>query len=248
MASSLHSPFPPPLCFPSPKLQPGNSSKPYLAVQCGPRDNRGPLVKGRVLSTEAILAIQALKRAQHRTPSPRPNGNDDDDGHRHLSKILSRLIKSDLLATLHELHRQGRCDLALKVFSTVRSESWYKTDLGIYADLVLALQKKGMVEDIDRLIEEMVETEGVIDCEDKGLVRLIRALIGAERRESTVRIYGLMKRSGWGSTGEEGGAVDEYVAKVLSKGLRRFGEKGLAFEVDLAFERYSKACLQRMGV
>lgn len=55
-----------------------------------------------------------------------------------------------------------------------------------------------MTEDIDRLICDLQE-EGVIECDDKGLVRLVKALIAAERVESTVRIYGLMKRSGWGA-------------------------------------------------
>lgn len=86
----------------------------------------------------------------------------------------------------------------------------------------------------------------VIDFGDKkGLGRLIRALIAAERRESTVRIYGVMKRCGWGCTGS-GVEVDEYVAKVLSKGLRKFGERELAREVDLALESYLNACLGRV--
>ncbi|GMH15981.1 hypothetical protein Nepgr_017822 [Nepenthes gracilis] len=224
-----------PSALPSPKPKPLNTAnhRPRVTIRCGPRDKRGPLVKGRILSTEAILAIQALKRAHNGSSTTRP----EVDGH-HLHKTLSRLIKSDLVATLNELLRQGRCDLALKVFSAVRSESWYKTDLGMYADLVSALGKQGKGEDIDRLICELEEEEGngVIDCQDKGLVKLIRALIGAERRESTVRIYGMMKRSGWGSTG----SVDEYGARALSRGFRRFGEEGLADEVDLAFERFSK--------
>lgn len=212
----------------------GATSNRRLTIRCGPRDNRGPLVKGRVLSSEAIHAVQALKRAQ-RSPNPP-----------EVSRTLSRLIKADLLATLRELLRQGHCDLALKVFSTVRSESWYKTDLGLYADLVLALAKDGMMDDIDRLIGEMEMEDGVIDFGDKkGLSRLIKALIGAERRESTVRIYGVMKRSGWGCTGSRV-EVDEYVAKVLSKGLRRFGEMDLARQVDLALENYATACLGRV--
>ena len=66
-----------------------------------------------------------------------------------------------------------------------------------------------------------------IQCDDKGLIGLIKAVIGADGRESTVRIYEMMKRSGWGSTFE----ADEYVVKVLSKGLRRLGEESLAVEV-----------------
>lgn len=104
------------------------------------------------------------------------------------------------------------------------------------------------MDDIDRLIWEMEMEDGVIDFGDKkGLSRVIKALIGAKRRESTVRIYGVMKRCGWGCTGS-GVEVDEYVAKVLSRGLRRFGEMDLAREVDLALESYANACLGRVGV
>lgn len=245
MASALHSqltPFMTRLCLSSPSLK--SPSFPTTTIYCGPRGNRGPLVKGRVLSTEAIQAVQALKRAQRSTTT---NIIDETVS----KKTLSRLIKSDLVATLRELLRQGHCDLALVVFSTVRSEPWYKTDLSIYADLVLALDKKGEMEDgIDHLIEQLemeIDGGGVIDWDDKkGLSRLVKALIGAERRESTVRIYKVMKKGGWGCRGS-GVEVDEYVAKVLSKGLRRFGESVWAEEVELALDWYLKACLGRVS-
>ncbi|XP_052175911.1 protein THYLAKOID ASSEMBLY 8, chloroplastic [Diospyros lotus] len=191
----------------------------FATVRCGPRSNRGPLVKGRVLSTEAIQAVQSLKRAASRAD---PSSLDAV-----LSKTLSRLIKPDLIAAFNELLRQDRCDLALKVFAAARSESWYATDLAVYADLVTALARKGMAEDIDSLIGDL-ETEGGIPC-GGGLVRLVKAVIAAGRVESTARIYGLMKRSGWRSD------EDEYVARVLSKGLRRMGELRLADEIGLDF-------------
>ena len=86
-----------------------------------------------------------------------------------------------------------------------------------------------MVEDLDHLICDLEIDCGWsgIQCDDKGLIRLMKAVIGADRRELTVRIYEMMKRSGLGSTFE----VDEYVVKVLSKGLRRLGEESLAIEV-----------------
>lgn len=225
--------------------KPPSSAAATTVIHCGPRDNRGPLVKGRVLSSEAIQAVQALKRAQRSTTTFNTT----------LNKTLSRLIKSDLIATLRELLRQGHCDLALTVFSTVRSEPWYKTDLSLYADLVSALDKTGgMGEDIDRLIQDLeMEIDGgdgdggVINWEDKkGLSKLVKGLIAAGRRESTVRIYGVMKKCGWGCSGS-GVEVDEYVAKVLSKGLRRLGEKSLAQQVDLDLDLYLKACLERVG-
>ncbi|KAL3840876.1 hypothetical protein ACJIZ3_025467 [Penstemon smallii] len=227
MASTLYSNL---ALFPSTTRSAAAASiRRITPVHCGPRDNRGPLLKGRILSTEAIQAIQSLKRAHRTDPSKLP------------THLLSRLIKSDLTAAYKELLRQDQCTLALNVFSTIRSE--YGADLDLYAELVLALVRNGLTEEIDPLIGEM--EEGLVRCDEtKGLLRLVKALIGAERRESTVRIYEMMRSSGWGSRYE----VDEYLARVLSKGLRRFGEGELAIEVDEALERLYKGVLVKPRV
>ncbi|KAK7349194.1 hypothetical protein VNO77_06369 [Canavalia gladiata] len=203
----------------------------YVRVRCGgPRSHRGPLVKGRILSIEAIQAIQTLKRLHRANP---PNLC------QLLSNTLTRLIKSDLLATLRELIRQQQCTLALHVFSAFRSE--YGADLSLYADMVQALAAADMPDHVDRLILDLEDGDG-IQCDDpKGLVSLIKALIAAKKRESTVRIYGLMKRSGWGSVVEP----DEYVVKVLMNGLNGFGEEALAGELqneyNTALAKFSRA-------
>ncbi|GMN37185.1 hypothetical protein TIFTF001_006599 [Ficus carica] len=206
----------------------------YAPIRCGPRGNRGPLVKGRILSIEAIQAIQTLKRA-HRSddPSRVPTV---------VSKTLSRLIKADLLAALKELLRQDQCALALQVFSAIRSE--YQPELSLYADMVNALSKNGMGENIDRLIVDLESEVSEVRCDDKGLIRLVRAVIAAERRESTVRIYGVLKGSGFGSTGFK---ADDHVVAALSKGLRRFGEAALADEVDREFGKSYKGSLEKVS-
>ncbi|GFZ11781.1 isochorismatase family protein [Actinidia rufa] len=193
MASTLRSNLALISLHPSKAKQISNTPRTLIPIRCGPRDNRGPLIKGRILSTETIQTVQSLKRAHRGDPYKLAD---------LLSKTLPRLIKSDLVAAFNELLRQDHCDLALKVFSAVRSEYWYKTDLGVYADLVSALARKGMTEDID-----------------------------PERTESSVRIYGMMKKSEWGTTS----VADEYVAKVLSSGLRRLGEERHADEIDVKF-------------
>ncbi|CAA0383921.1 unnamed protein product [Arabidopsis thaliana] len=188
----------------------------FVSIRCGPRDNRGPLLKGRILSTEAIQSIQSLKRA-HRTGvslslTLRP---------------LRRLIKSDLISVLRELLRQDYCTLAVHVLSTLRTE-YPPLDLVLYADIVNALTRNKEFDEIDRLIGEI---DGIDQrSDDKALAKLIRAVVGAERRESVVRVYTLMRESGWGSESWE---ADEYVAEVLSKGLLRLGEPDLASHVSL---------------
>ncbi|XP_057454347.1 protein THYLAKOID ASSEMBLY 8, chloroplastic [Lotus japonicus] len=198
-----------------------------VQVRCGgPRSQRGPLVKGRILSIEAIQAIQTLKRIQRTNP---PNLT------HLLSNTLTRLIKSDLLATLRELLRQQQCTLALQVFSALRSE--YGAELSLYADMVQALTVAGMNDEVDRLILDIVGG-GIIQVDDtKGLLSLIKALIGAQRRESLVTVYELMKESGWGS----GVEPDEYVVKVLVNGLKNFGELDLAQQIQDEFDRFYNA-------
>jgi len=68
----------------------------------------------------------------------------------------------------------------------------------------------------------------MIECDDMSLVRLVRVLVEGEHVESTVRVYELMKKNGWGSRFE----IDEYVAKVLRRGFKRFGKEEMVDGVD----------------
>ncbi|XP_027344555.1 protein THYLAKOID ASSEMBLY 8, chloroplastic-like [Abrus precatorius] len=210
----------------------------YVRVRCGgPRSQRGPLLKGRILSIEAIQAIQTLKRL-HRTNPPNLS--------ELLSNTLTRLIKSDLLATLRELLRQQQCALALRVFSALRSE--YGADMSLYAEMVQSLAAAEMHDHVDHLIAELEDANG-IHCDDpKGLLCLIKAVISAKRRESTVRIYGLMKKNGWASVLKP----DEYLVKVLLNGLRSFGEHTLASELqseyNMALAKFSRAKFDALSI
>ncbi|CAK8560181.1 unnamed protein product [Lathyrus sativus] len=200
----------------------------FIPVHCGgPRSQRGPLVKGRFLSIEAIQAIQTLKRV-HRTNPPNQN--------QLLTNTLTRLIKSDLVATLKELLRQQQCTLALHVFSAFKSE--YGAYLSLYAEIVKALGNCGMSEEVDCLIKEIEDEGGIGFDEDqrKGLLNLIKSVVGAKRRDSMVRVYEMMKRSGWGSVVEP----DEYVVKVLVNGFKGLGDEELAQEIQNEYDRFCK--------
>ncbi|MQL79599.1 hypothetical protein Taro_012056 [Colocasia esculenta] len=205
---------------------PGPSRRPScylsLSVSCGPRDNRGPLVRGRTLSTEAILAVQALKRAAGDAAAAATRVDEV------VSRTLARLIKSDLLAALAELQRQGHCVLALKVFVAMRGELWYRSDYAQYAQMVAALARNGMATEIDDLVADLLEEvqreeiDGNVDM--RGLARLLKALIAAGKGKAVKDVYRGMKRRGI--------AGDEYLFKFLGKGLRRLGEGEAADEVD----------------
>ncbi|GAB2228092.1 hypothetical protein Droror1_Dr00009922 [Drosera rotundifolia] len=204
-----------------------------LLIRCGPFSaNRGPLHRGRILSTESIHVIQSLKRLRPSPLSPLP-------------KSITRLIKSDLVAAVKELLRQRLPLLALRLFSHLRSDPTYLSpDLSLYADLILALNKEELRDEIDALVVELkMECEGRgIECgEGSGMTRLIRAVIGAGRLDGLVRVWGIMKRSGWGEVERgrrKGREVDAYVGKVLSRGLRSLGEVEVAEEIEMVLERF----------
>lgn len=218
MHSAAFSPLLSPL-FASP-APPSSSSKskisPLFLISCGPRDSRGPLLRGRILSTEAILAIQSIKRSAARNP---PTSH----LHAAVSKTLSRLIKPDLLAALRELLRQDHCHLALIVLSSARREPWYRPDYGLYAEIISALARNGMNSEIDQLVSELVD-EGFYAGDSRGLARLLKSLVAVEHAEALVDVYGLMKRGAC--------VMDEYMFKVLSKGLRKLGKFEAAEEVE----------------
>lgn len=135
MASSLHQN--PTFIKPhsSPSVKPSTPTRrSYIPVHCGgPRSQRGPLIKGRFLSIEAIQAIQTLKRINRINPQTQTETQLQ-------AKTLTRLIKSDLVATLKELLRQEQPTLALRVFSAVRSE--YGADLTLYAEMLKVIATK----------------------------------------------------------------------------------------------------------
>ncbi|XP_010937828.1 protein THYLAKOID ASSEMBLY 8, chloroplastic [Elaeis guineensis] len=207
-ALALH-PSPSPFRLPKPHATP---------ISCGPRDNRGPLRRGRTLSTEAILAIQALKRTR----------GDEPKVEHIVSTTLSRLIKADLLAALAELQRQDQWRLALTVFAAARREPWYKPDFSLYAAMVSTLARCGVAEEIDILVSNLFkekEMEGGISSEDmRGLVQLSKALVAAGRGKVLREVYREIKRGGWDP--------DEYLFKLMIRGLRRLGEGEAADEVE----------------
>lgn len=103
-----------------------------------------------------------------------------------------------------------------------------------------ALARNRLTDEIDDLVGRMED----IECGDeRALVRLFKGVIAARRKESTVRILGLMKKSGVGSDKK----VGEYVVEVLSRGLRSFGEEALAEEVEKEFCVPIKGILEKSG-
>ncbi|CAO2204554.1 unnamed protein product [Urochloa humidicola] len=203
-------------------------------ISCGPRDNRGPLQRGRSLSTEAILAIQSLKRltAADRSPAVASAA---------AASALGRLLKADLVAAMAELQRQGHWSLALAALHVARGEPWYRPDPALYATFVSApAAASGDGGDavgaaVDALVEAFLEEKarggGFVDGEEDvyKLTRLLRALVARGRGRAAWRVYEAAVRKG-------GIDVDEYVYRVMARGMSRLGldEEAAVVEADLA--------------
>ncbi|KAF8663035.1 hypothetical protein HU200_055626 [Digitaria exilis] len=202
------------------------------SITCGPRDNRGPLQRGRSLSTEAILAIQSLKRltAADRSPAAASAA---------AASALGRLLKADLVAAMAELQRQGHWSLALAALHVARAEPWYRPDPALYATFVSSAPASSDDEDagaaVDALVEAFLEEKarggGFVDGEEDvyKLTRLLRALVAKGRGHAAWRVYEAAVREG-------GLDVDEYVFRVMARGLKRLGleEEAAKAEADLA--------------
>ncbi|CAO2199107.1 unnamed protein product [Urochloa humidicola] len=220
-----------------PRLTPGTRPASRLTaglgrgrITCGPRDNRGPLQKGRSLSTEAILAIQSLKRltASDRSPAAASSA---------AASSLGRLLKADLVASMAELQRQGHWSLALAALHVARGEPWYRPDPALYATFVSSSpandEDAGAAVDalVGAFLEEKARGGGFVDGEEDvyKLTRLLRALVARGRGRAAWRVYEAAVRKG-------GIDVDEYVYRVMARGMSRLGldEEAAAVEADLA--------------
>ncbi|XP_051146088.1 protein THYLAKOID ASSEMBLY 8-like, chloroplastic [Andrographis paniculata] len=183
-----------------------------IQITCGLRNGpRKPMWRSRVLSTEAIQAVQSLKLAK--------------DSSSKLDQVfctkLSRLLKADLEDTLAELRRQNELDLALKVFNFVRKEPWYVPDLSLFNDMIMMLGKKKMIEKVEQLFIEM-KSEG-LDPDARTYTELIGAYFRADMVSKAMDTYELMKASAY--------VPDKLTLTILIRNLEKAGEEALSEQI-----------------
>ncbi|XP_052207455.1 pentatricopeptide repeat-containing protein At1g62350-like [Diospyros lotus] len=182
-------------------------------VRCGLRNApRKPMWKKRVLSTEAIQAVQSLKLAK-----AKPSGKLDEV----FRNRLSRLLKADLLDALAELQRQNEVDLALKVFEFVRKEVWYQPDLSLFCDVILMLGKNKQIEEAEEFFSEL-KKEG-LEPNTRAFAEMIGAYFKVDMIQKAIEMYELMKISGC--------APDKLTLTILIRNLEKSGEEELAASV-----------------
>ncbi|KAK4387940.1 Pentatricopeptide repeat-containing protein [Sesamum angolense] len=175
---------------------------------CGLRNGpRKPMWRTRILSTEAIQAVQSMKLAQ----------NSACKLEQVFSNKLSRLLKADLLDTLSELKRQNELDLALKVFNFVRKEVWYVPELSLFNDMILMLGKNKKIEMVEQVFLEL-RNEG-LEPDTRTYTELIGAYFKVEMVKKAMETYELMKASGC--------VPDKLTLTIVIRNLEKAGEEAL---------------------
>ncbi|KAI5076045.1 hypothetical protein GOP47_0008110 [Adiantum capillus-veneris] len=175
-----------------------------------PGHPRAPIWKGRLLSNEALRAVQELKRAHVRKDNARLSNV--------LKSTVSRLVKFDMLAVLGELRRQNECELAVLVFDVVRKEFWYKPEEGLLADLISTLARNKRVEDVEKLFV-LASTEGMQPS--MGLYTdVLSAHVGQGNLQKALDVYDELRKAGY--------APCNPALGILRKALEANGDHELA--------------------
>ncbi|KAL0736258.1 hypothetical protein Bca4012_012468 [Brassica carinata] len=179
--------------------------------------NRKPLQRGRMLSIEAIQAVQSLKRAKTPPPTTSPSSSSMLD--RVIDSKIRRLLKFDMVAVLRELLRQNECSLALKVFEEIRKEYWYKPQVRLYADMITVMADNTFLEEVNHLYVAMKSENGLM-ADVESFNTLLVVLLNHKLFELVMDCYAFMQSIGY--------EPDRSSFRILVQGLESNGEMGLS--------------------
>ncbi|XP_024541376.1 uncharacterized protein LOC9656559 isoform X1 [Selaginella moellendorffii] len=155
-----------------------------LRVLCSTRSlPRLPIMRGRKLGREAILTVQSLKRAK----------GVREEMEQVLKSQVSRLLKTDMLEVLRELHRQNDCVLAYEVFKLIRKEMWYKPDSQLYSSMMSLMGMNARLRDVEVLFQEL---QGEMLPDGLVYTELMTAYLRCERPNDAIDTFQEMKQLG----------------------------------------------------
>uniref|UniRef100_A0A7N0ZZG2 Pentatricopeptide repeat-containing protein n=2 Tax=Kalanchoe fedtschenkoi TaxID=63787 RepID=A0A7N0ZZG2_KALFE len=161
---------------------------------------RGSLWRGKkLIGKEALFVIQGLKRFK----------NDEDQLEKFIKSHVMRLLKMDLIAVLTELERQEEVALAVKIFKVIRKQDWYKPDVFLYKDLVVALARSKQMDDAMELWESMRKEDLYPDSQT--YTEVIRGFLKFGSPADAMNVYEHMKNSP--------DPPEELPFRILLKGL-----------------------------
>ncbi|XP_078165840.1 vacuolar sorting protein 9 domain protein [Carex rostrata] len=151
--------------------------------------NRKPTQRGRYLSSEAIQAVQSLKRSKSALLLQGDPPGSETAGAR---EKVQRLIKKDMVAAMRELLSQDEALLALFVFEEIRKEHWYRPQLLMYLDIISVLAKLNLQEELEQICSYL-KREYYLEADTERFNLLIGVLMESGFVNLAVDCYRLMK-------------------------------------------------------
>lgn len=152
-----------------------------------------------MIGKEALFVILGLKRFK----------DDEEKLNKFIKTHVLRLLKMDLVAVLTELERQEEVSLALKIFNVIQKQDWYKPDVYLYKDLIIALSKDKKMEEAMKVWEAM-RGEGLFP-DFQTYSEVIRGFLRFGSPADAMNIYEDMKKSP--------DPPEELPFRILLKGL-----------------------------
>ncbi|OWM66736.1 hypothetical protein CDL15_Pgr010387 [Punica granatum] len=155
---------------------------------------RGPLWRGKkLIGKEALFVVQGLKRLKH----------DEEKLDGFVKTHVSRLLKLDMIAVLGELERQE------EMFRIIQKQDWYKPDIYLYKDLIIALARARKMDEAMQLWENMKKERLFPDSQT--YTEVIRGFLRQGSPADAMNIYEDMKLSP--------DPPEELPFRILLKGL-----------------------------
>ncbi|KAH6766263.1 Pentatricopeptide repeat superfamily protein [Perilla frutescens var. hirtella] len=187
LAKSIHSSKTHVLVSPSPLQSTiSNTFRPTSGCERSYHDGRprGSLWRGKkLIGKEAIFVILGMKRFK----------DDSEKLDKFIKTHALRLLKLDMVAVLNELERQGEVSLAVKMFMVIRKQDWYKPDVYLYKDLIVALARRKKMDDAMDLWQNMREENLFPDSQT--YTEVIRGFLQYGSPADAMNIYEDMKKS-----------------------------------------------------
>ncbi|KAJ3672108.1 hypothetical protein LUZ60_006829 [Juncus effusus] len=182
--------------------------------------NRRPTQRGRYLSSEAIQAVQSLKRSKSTVVS--------DGSVAAVGPKVQRLLKADMIAVMRELVTQQEPLLALLVFEELRKEPRYKPRLSMYTDLITVLARHNLQKELEQVCAYL-KTEYYLETDIERFNLILGALLEFGFVHLTMDLYRLMKL--WECE------PDKFTYRILINGLELRGETDILQSVRFEAER-----------
>ncbi|KAJ3707638.1 hypothetical protein LUZ61_011343 [Rhynchospora tenuis] len=185
--------------------------------------NRKPTQRGRYLSSEAILAVQSIKRSFISSS----NSNDLIWGNKE-KEMVQRLIKRDMVAVMRELLSQGEPLLALLVFEEIRKEHWYRPQLSMYVDIISLLASSNLTKELQHTCS-LLKREYHLQADTETFNLLLQVLLEFGHLHLALDSFRLMKL--WDCEPDQ----DTYT--ILIPKLQSMGEIDVSHSLRLEAKR-----------